>query len=182
MDDSIRRLLDQLEHRPIYRTLDVITLARIPDNKVELAIIDYAHTRVERRLAAEAAIVASLPAGVRALYLTWGLEVELLNGGFSRYYRSSAGRFAQETVAAFEFFAAHQHAGLLREANRIRAEEKALGEPEDEASFESFFEPHEMSRLHWLDDHFYKLEESLSTLRIAKIRNEPWLFLDAAAP
>lgn len=179
--DSIRRLLEQLEHRPIYRTLDVITLARLANNKVELAIVDYAHTRVESQCAEEAAIVASLPGGVRAVYLTWGLEVELLNGGFSRYYRSPLGRYAQETVAAFEFFAAHQHARLLREASRIRAEEKALGDPEDEPSFESFFEPYEMSRLHWLDDEFYKLEESLSKLRIAKIRREPWLFLDSLA-
>jgi hypothetical protein len=55
-----------------------------------------------------------------------------------------------------------------------------LGEPEDEAKFESFLEPHEMSRLHWLDDHFYKLEENLSSLRLAKIRAEPGLFLAMA--
>lgn len=178
MDDSIKKLIEELQDRRIYRTLDASILAAIPDDKVELAIVDYVHTRLEDRFANEADILASLPFGVRALYLTWGVEIELINGGFSRYYRSAAGHFAQEAVAAFEFFAAHQHAGVLREANRIRADEKATGESKDEPRVESFFEPYEMSRLHWLDDHFYKLGESLSALRVAKIRAEPGLFLD----
>lgn len=181
MDDSIKRLLEELQARPIYRTLNARTLAGIPDNKVELAIVDYVHAKLEDRLVYEADILASLPVGARALYLTWGVEVELINGGFSRYYRSSAGQFAQQAVDAFEFFSAHQHAGVLREANRIRADEKETGEAKDEPRAESFFEPYEMSRLHRLDDHFYRVAESLSALRVAKIRKEPRLFLEDGA-
>lgn len=181
MDDSIKQLLAALRDRRIYRSLDARILAAIPDDKVELAIVDYVHTKLEDRFVDEAAIVAALAPGVRALYLTWGVEIELINGGFSRYYRSTASHFAQEAVDAFELFGAHQHAGILREANRIRAEEKANGEPKNEPRVESFFEPHRMSRMHWLDDHFYKLGESLSALRVAKIRAEPELFLDEAS-
>jgi hypothetical protein len=178
MDDSIKKLIEALQDRRIYRTLDASTLAAIADDKVELAIVDYVHTKLEDRFVDEAAILASLRPGVRALYLTWGVEIELIHGGFSRYYRSTAGHFAQQAAEAFDFFGAHQHAGILREANRIRAEEKANGEPKNEPRVESFFEPYRMSRMHWLDDHFYKLGESLSALRVAKIRAEPELFLD----
>lgn len=181
VDDSIKKLIEALQDRRIYRTLDATLLAAIADDKVELAIVDYVHTKLEDRFVDESAILASLRPGVRALYLTWGVEIELIHGGFSRYYRSTAGHFAQEAVDAFEFFGAHQHAGILREANRIRAEEKANGEPKNEPRVESFFEPYRMSRMHWLDDHFYKLGESLSALRVAKIRAEPGLFLDEAS-
>lgn len=181
VDDSIKKLLEALQDRRIYRSLDANILSGIADDKVELAIVDYVHTKLEDRFVDEAAILASLRPGVRALYLTWGVEIELIHGGFSRYYRSTAGHFAQEAVAAFEFFGAHQHAGILREANRIHAEEKASGESRNEPRVESFFEPYQISRLHWLDDHFYKLGESLSALRVAKIRAEPGLFFDATS-
>lgn len=177
MDDSIERLIKQYHERKIYRSLDAGTLADIADDRVELAIVDYVHVRLEGRETLELQGLAGLAPGARALYMTWLVQTQVIHGGFSRYYRSSAGQFAQDAVAAFEFFGAHQHAGLMREANRLHAEEQALGDREDLAKIYSFFERYTVPPLHWLDDRFYKLEESLSTLRIAKIRAEPALFL-----
>lgn len=172
VDDSITKLIDELQHRQVYGRLDARILASIPDYKVELAIVDYVHTKLEAGHEDEAAILAKLPAGARALYLTWGVEIEVINGGFNRYYRNRASRFADEAVAAFEFFSAHKHAELMREANRSRAEQGAVAVVkfrDDPEMIEVFSETH-------LEDRFYKLEERLSALRIAKIRSSPALF------
>ena len=67
----------------------------------------------------------------------------------------------------------------MREANRLHAEEQANDAAVDQADTCSFFDSYTMSPLHWLDERFFKLEESLSALRIAKIRSEPALFLTA---
>lgn len=177
MDDSIERLIRQYQEREIYRSLDAGTLAGIADDRVELAIVDCVHVQLEGNEAFEREVLAGVAEGARALYMTWLVQTQVIHGGFSRYYRSSAGQFAPEAVAAFEFFGAHQHACLMREANRLHAEEQVLGDREDLAKIYSFFERYTVPPLHWLDDRFYKLDESLSALRIAKIRAAPALFL-----
>lgn len=179
MDDSIEQLIRKYQDRQIYRSLDACTLAGIADNCVELAIVDYVHGQLESTEVLELQVLAELAVGARALYMTWLVQTQVIHGGFSRYYRSSAGQFAQDAVAAFEFFGARQHAGLMREANRLHAEQRALEEREDLAKIYSFFERYTVPPLHWLDDRFYKLDECLSALRIAKIRSEPALFLTA---
>lgn len=179
MEDSIERLIKQYQERQIYGSLDASTLAGIADDRVELAIVDCVHVQLEGNEARQREVLAELAVGARALYMTWLVQTQVIHGGFSRYYRSSAGQFAQEAVTAFEFFGAQQHAGLMREANRLHAQEQVLGDREDLAKAYSFFERYTVPPLYWLDDRFYKLDESLSTLRIAKIRTAPALFLTA---
>lgn len=178
VDDSIKNSIEEFQNRQIYRSLDPSVLASIPDDKVELAIVDYVHAKLDGRYEDEAEVVSRLPAGIRALYVTWGVEAEVNNGGFNQYYWNSSGQFAEEAVAAFEFFSAHKHAGLMREANRIRAEEKAEVEKfKDKGTIEAFSESYDVSRLGPLDERFYELDENLSALRVAKIRSEPLSFV-----
>jgi hypothetical protein len=176
-DDSIKKLLDEFQNRQIHRHLDPSILATIPNDKVELAIIDYVDAKLDGRYENAAEVLSTLPAGVRAMYVTWGVEAEVNNGGFNQYYWNSAGQFANDAVAAFEFFSAHEHAQLMQEANAIRAEEEAeIDKFKEEATIEAFSESYKVSKLGPLDDRFYKLDENLSALRIAKIRSEPDLF------
>jgi hypothetical protein len=176
-DDSIKESVDEFQNRQIHRRLDPSILASIPDDKVELAVIDYVHAKLRGRYEDEAKVLATLPAGIRALYVTWGVEAEVNNGGFNQYYWNSAGQFANDAVAAFEFFSAHKHAQLMQEANGLRTAEKTeIDKFKEEATIEAFSESYEVSKLGPLDDRFYKLNENLSELRIAKIRSEPALF------
>jgi len=111
---------------------------------------------------------------MRALYLTWAVETDVINGGFIRYYWSWMGQFADDTVAAFEFFSAYKHAHLMREANRTYAEETSSEAAlKDGETTETYFS----ARLRVLEDRFYNLDESLSVLRIAKIRTDPKAFV-----
>lgn len=155
--------------------LDEFTLATVADHEVEQLIVEY----VDARLAArgeqedEAHVINELPAGVRALYLTWTVESEVINGGFVRYFWNWAGQFAEEAVAAFEFFAAAEHARFMREANRVYAEECGATHVEDGREL---IDAHHSWRLQLLDDSFHHIDESLSALRIEKIRAHPEQF------
>lgn len=171
MINSVVKRVDGFERPRVHRALDAEMLASIPDDQVELAIIEHINAKLEGRYEDEAKIVAALPEGARALYLTWELESEVHNGGFGQYYVNSAGLFAEEAVDALEFFAAGKHAEVLRKANQITAAEKAKTGGASEDFSESYaFELDE------LDGDFYSVEENLSALRIAKIRSEPALF------
>ena len=175
MDERIRKIIDEVQNRPVYESLDVKTLAGIADEKIEQAIIDFVDAKLTSRGADEdeMQVLSSLPAATRALYLTWAVESDVINGGFVRYYFSWMGQFADDAVAAFEFFAAYKHAHLMREANRTHAEEIAsTGAEKDPEGTETYFS----TRLHVLEERFYNLEESLSALRIAKVRKDPSAF------
>ena len=159
------------------RKVNPPNLAAIADDAVEYAILDYVHAKMEGHYDQETEFLATLPPGIRALYVTSGVEDEVNNGGFNQYYWNSDGKFADEAVAAFEFFAAHKHAELMREANRIHAAEQAEIEKfKEQGTLQAFSDSYKVSKLGPLDERFYKIDENLSALRVAKIRADPGSF------
>lgn len=152
-------------------------LAAIADDQVEYALLDYVHAKIDGHYDRDVEILATMPAGIRALYVTSGVEDEVNNGGFNQYYWNSTGKFADQAVAAFEFFGAHEYAALMQEANRVHAAEQAeIAKFKEQGTLQAFSDSYKVSKLGPLDERFYKLEENLSALRVAKIRAEPALF------
>lgn len=170
---TVGDLLKALDSRQAGR-LDPAALRVMPDADVEQAVIDYVISKLEGKEDHEAEIVAGLPSGVRATWLTWIVEAEVNNGGFNQYYFNTDGQFASDAVAAFEYFGAKEHAALVKEANAVRAAEAAeMAKFKAQGTLEAFSESYKHSRLGPLDDRFYKLTENLSQLRIARIRQKP---------
>lgn len=177
MDPQVASSIEEFKNRRIYRQLTPEILATIPDHKLEQAVVDYVHGKIGDNYSRAGEIVGGLPAGIRALYITWMVEAEVNNGGFNQYYWNSSGQFADQAVGAFEFFSAEKHADLMREANRIRSLEAVrMQEFKDRGSAKAFSESYDASTLGPLDDRFYRIEEDLSALRVAKIRASPALF------
>lgn len=158
-------------------------MASIPDEKLEQAIFDYTASKFKGNYGNEEQILATLPPGVQALYLTWIVEGEVKNGGFNQYYWNTNDQFADQAVQAFEFFAATEHAALMREANRLREMERPVMEKyKNQGTLTAFSESYNESKLGPLDDRFYNLDEKLSDLRISKVRSAPDLFSDKWYP
>jgi hypothetical protein len=173
-DNEMAQWMEKFKNRKIYDQLTINVLATIPDTELEQAVIDYVGTKIGDDYAREREIVARLSPGVRALYITWWVEAEVNNGGFNQYYWNSAGQFADDAPSAFEYFAAHQHADLMRQANAVRSvEAAAIQKYKDKGTIEAFSASYKESQLDPLDKQFYALSENLSTLRIAKIRSSP---------
>jgi hypothetical protein len=159
------------------RKVEPPNLAAIADDEVEYAILDYVHAKMDGHYDEEAEFLATLPPGIRALYVTSGVEDEVNNGGFNQYYWNSTGKFANEAVAAFEFFSARKHAELMREANRIHAAEQAeIAKFKEQGTLQAFSDSYKVSKLGPLDERFYSIDENLSALRVAKIRADPASF------
>lgn len=156
------------DHRKIYTELTPAILAAIPDDAVEQAVVDYVAQKIGDDFDHQADIVAKLPIGAQATYITMTAEIQVGIDGFNSYYKSAAGQFADQAAEAFEFFSAHDLAALMREANSIRAMdlERARLNPGTNAE----------SQLGPLRSKFMALRERLSTLRIAKIRSMPEFF------
>jgi hypothetical protein len=65
----------------------------------------------------------------------------------------------------------------MQEANRVHAAEAAEIEKfKEQGTLQAFSDSYKVSKLGPLDERFYKLEENLSALRVAKIRAEPASF------
>ena len=176
MDDSIRKALDDFQNRKIYTSLNIATLRTIPDDELELVIVDYVVHKLESN-SDENTVLNSLTDGNRAFWLTWIVQGEVNNGGFNQYYWNTEGRHSSEAVSSFEFFSASKHAALMREANSIREQEAAtIKEYENKNTVEAFSDSYKVSNLGPLDTRFYTISEDLSALRIAKIREAPELF------
>jgi hypothetical protein len=177
LDPKIAASIEVFKNRPIYRELTPTVLASIADDKLEQAVIDYASHKIGDDYEHERQIVASLPPGVRALYITWLVEAEVNNGGFNQYYWNSTGQFSADAVGAFEFFAASKHAALMRDANKIQAlEADRMQKFKERGSPDAFSESYKETQLGPLDDRFYGIDEDLSALRVAKVRSSPQLF------
>jgi hypothetical protein len=174
MDPEIAKSIEAFETRKMYARLSPEILAKVPDDELEQAVMDYVGTKIRDDYEHERLIVGKLRPGVQAVYVTWWVEAEVNNGGFNQYYWNSTGQFADEAPAAFEFFGATQHAALMREANAVRgAEVSAMQKYKDQGSLEAFSASYDESKLGPLDDRFFGLSENLSALRIAKIRAQP---------
>lgn len=152
-------------------------LSAISDENVEQAIADYAFQKLEGKSDREREIVNGFSPGVRALFVTWVVEGEVNNGGFNQYYWNTSGQYAGEADKAFEFFGAKKHAELMREANRIHSEEAAtMEEYRKRGTLQDFSDSYKATKLGPLDERFYRIDENLSALRLAKIRSSPALF------
>ncbi len=169
--------VQQFNQRRIYRSLDSLTLTSIPDAKLEQAVMDYVFTKLEGKFEREALVLAALPAGTRALYLTWVVESEVNNGGFNQYFWNTNGQYTHEVVGAFEFFGATEHAKLMQQAVDMYYKEQGhTPNRKQQRTADGFARSYERTKLNVLDDRFYTIQENLSVKRIARIRATPQLF------
>ena len=77
-------------------------------------------------------------------HLGYWYEAEVYNGGHLRYFRSDAGRFVTETVAALPLLNAIPHAAVLQKAFELRLTRPELVDPYRNAG--------ELARTHPFDD------------------------------
>ena len=89
MDKDISAAMEAFKNRKTYKELTPEILNAIPDDEVEQAVIDYVSAKIGDDFDHEVQIVAKLPIGAQALYITWWVEAEVNNGGFNQYYWNS---------------------------------------------------------------------------------------------
>ncbi len=177
--DEIEASLKDFENRKRYSSITTDILKNIPDDKLEMAVIDYiTDVKLKGDFKDEYRIIQNLGKGFRYIYITWSLDGEVNNGGFIQYFYNSSGLFAGDLAEALHNIKALKTEKIALEAIAVYNKERAIHEKvKQDGSMESFMSSYGESELGRLDELFYKSGEDLSSLRIKYIRENPDQFI-----
>ncbi len=151
-----------------------LSLADIPDGRLEQVLNDRIAKKVAALGTTELKAVKALSRGERMFYVTWQAENEIKNGGFEQYFDNSSGVFAREAVLAFKLVGAKKHVVLMRRAIAayVRSNPKQKLIKVDKA-VKGYLKKYKDSKFGKVDRAFLDSEENLSELRIKYIRAHP---------
>ena len=176
--DKIELFIEEFQNRKRYPTLTVEILKKIPDAKLEEAIMDFIDCHAQRKGVSQYDVIKTLSPGFLAIYTTLQVEAEVVNGGFNQYFFNSSGDFASEAVAGFELIGTPALARLMERAIAINHENqeknKKLNIPR---TLEALSKSYKGNRLNKLDDEFYAQMKDLWKTRVRFIRANLHLFV-----
>jgi len=176
-EETLRKSIKEFKNRTIYTSLDPDTIASIPDDKLEHAIIDYIYTKIGDDWDNQREVVDALPASFRGIFATWWLEAEVNNGGFNQYFWNPSGYWAEDAISAFHEYGADEYAEVARKAVAMfLAEAETHKEFRELGTLEAFSESYDHTALGDLDNEFWDIGEDLSQKRISYIRENPEKF------
>ncbi|CAN5396991.1 hypothetical protein BH09BAC1_BH09BAC1_15430 [soil metagenome] len=170
--EEIEESLKQFLNRPQYKILTTDIIDSIKDDDLVQAIFDSLSLNIEGNYENELEWVGGLNPYKKAIYLIWGLESEVNNGGFNQYYYNSTGQFCDDAPPALMLVGAAKFANLVTEANQIiKANFQDISKTWD-GSIEGFTQSYINNPLDELDTKFFNLyeEENLAKLQIAFIK------------
>lgn len=163
------QLFREFENRKVYDVLNPDILKEIPDDDLELAVVDFVELKVSTEIGDDYdrgyQVFTSLPKSFQAIHTTFYLEGEVYNGGFSQYLSNSTGLFAKEAVEGLHLIGSLKLCQLMEEAIKIEKQEMPTRE-KGQAMLQ-------------LDRRFYELnetDENLGELRVRFIRQNSNLF------
>ena len=166
----------ELPPTPTALTLDV--LAQTPDDILESVILNYVLSLTSARPDDELLILGTLPAGLRAHYLAFLVDIEVLNGGFNQYFFNSSGLHGPATPAAFQHLGMPQAAEIMTTALRLYAEAEAgLDDARDEGTMDAFMDTYEDDPFELVDDAYCDSQDAFREARLRFIREHPEQFV-----
>ena len=178
LPEEILRAADVWNNRKRYASFDLQTLHEIQDEQLEQAILDYIFAKLDADYAKAGEILRGLSKGFQAVYVSWLVEAEVMNGGFNQYFWNSSNQFAEATAAALREIGAPQAAILMEQALTLAiAEIPTMKKFRLEATLEAFSESYKHTELNHLDAPFCELAMGFPALRLRYIRANEALFV-----
>ena len=127
------------------------TLSKIADENLLFEIYENIESKISKDYDKLNESFLKLSNGEKAIYIIWGLESEVNNGGFDQYYFNSSGQFAEFAPDALKLVGANKFSLLVNKANICEKQKKTS---EDEVNEElekftnEFFELYKSENLH----------------------------------
>jgi hypothetical protein len=167
---------------PRFRELSPEILASISADEIGSAVVQHVHHRVASSLD-EAHVLDALPSGTRAIYATWAVDAEVLNGGFNQFFFNPHGALAGEALAGYELLGAEDYAAVMRAAiATFEAERERLLPFHKARSMEAFSESYRHTDLNAVDQRYYALGDRIYQVWATSVRDRPELFRPGAPP
>ena len=160
--------------------LTIAIIDQTKDEKLLELVYDDLASRMTKDMSDEYSVVMNFNKSQQAIYLIWGLQAEVENGGFNQYYYNSTGQFAKLVPNALKLVGANQFTQLVTRANKIFETENKNIKKQQDGTLEGFSKSYENNPLNKLDKEFYALEtkENLETLQVNYIRKHKREFAD----
>lgn len=172
LNEQIQKSINEFKNRVIYQELSPEIIVHIPDEKLEMAIVDFVLEKHAREGGTELDVLAKLPEVVRASYLTFCLEGDVDNGGFNQYFWNFSKQHAVEAEKGFRLIGANDFAEVVKKAIAVfEQEESWLSSFIEEHTLQSFSDSYKNNPLNEIDTLFHSLNRTTSQKRIAFIRN-----------
>jgi hypothetical protein len=166
--------------KTVHGSLTNATIDQTKDEKLLQLVYEYLISKMAKDLSDEYSVVMNFNKSQQAIYVIWGLQSEVENGGFNQYYYNSPGQFAKLAPDALKLVGANQFTQLVTRANKIFETENKNIKKQQDGTLEGFSKSYESNPLNKLDKEFYALEskENLEVLQIDYIRKQKADFVD----
>jgi hypothetical protein len=162
---------------PRFRELSPERLASISSEEIGPAVVQHVHLL---RLASgddELSAVGGLARGIQAIYTTWTVDAEVLNGGFNQFFYNPHGALAGDALAGYELLGAEDYAEVMRAAIATYESERDQLRPfHDQGTLEAFSESYKHTDLNSIDDRYYALGDRIYEVWATSVRARPELF------
>lgn len=161
-----------------FRHLTVDLLRSLPPEELGDAVIQHVAFQVGDDASRIPDVVRGLPAGLRAIYATYVVDMEVSNGGFNQFFWNPSSHYAEDALQGYELLGAAEYAAVLRGALEIRAAEEERLAPYDRAgTLEAFSASYGMTRLGEADENYYSLGNRLYSAWASLLRRRSELFV-----
>lgn len=158
-------------NRKKYDKFNLTILDKIPDDRLEQAIIDYLLDYKIKTNQQDFDIIKNLSRGFQYVYTTWKLEEYIDNGGFNQYLYVTDGIFLENLIEGLGKMRALKTKKVIMDVQKIFKEEiKTHSKTREAGTTKAYFEAYKSAKLNRLDDKFYETDENLSELRTRYIR------------
>lgn len=178
--EQITKSLESFKNRPIHKKLTEQIIDTTSNDRLVQLIFDNLLERQSTDHTKEYETVMSWNKSRQAIYMIWGLEGEVNNGGYNQFYFNSTGQFYKHLPDALKLVGANRFADLTQRANVTFEKENPKITQHQDGTIEGFSKSYEDNPLNKFDDEFFDLynKEDLQRIQVDFIRKHKIEFID----
>lgn len=170
----------ELMNRPIYTVLTEEIIDNAADENLPRIVFDNLIKKLPQDYNKEYETVMSWNKSRQAIFLTWCMEADVVNGGFNQLYFNSHGKYYRSIPDALRLLGLASFAEVVQQANDTYEKNYNKITEDHDGTLEGFSKSYEDNPLNGYDKRFYELlsNETLREKMVPYIRNHKSEFID----
>jgi hypothetical protein len=178
--EQITRSSGPFKNKPIHNKLTEQIIDNISNDRLLQLILDNLLQRQSTDYTKQYETVMSWNKSRQAIYMIWGLEEEVNNGGYNQFYYNSTGQYYKHLPNALKLVGANRFSDLTQRANVTFEKENPKIRQHQDGTIEGFSKSYEDNPLNKFDYEFFDLynKEDLQKIQVDFIRKHKIEFID----
>lgn len=172
MEMQLHSSIEAFRNRPIHKVLTDEIIDTTSDENLLQTVFDNLSCSQSADYKTEYEMVMSWNTSRQAIYIIWGLEAEVNNGGYNQFYSNSSGQFYKHLPQALRLVGAERFADLTERANNTFEKDNDKITEHQDGTIEGFSKSYDNNPLNKYDDEFFDLykTEDLQQIQVDFIR------------